>query len=383
MSGCYDVEELAGRGPVRITSADAWRILVPMLEPFRISSGEVSCKSAVLVRLSDGESWGWGESSAMPGGFYSAETPDSCERELIENVLPRIVERLWPTMGAFARELEELAPSRFVRVALETAAWEMLSRRAGVSLREYFGLPDGPVTSGLAVGLYNGEPALRAALERYGYRDYARLKVKIKRGQDIAVVRGVREHVGDFPLFVDANADYSLDDLEVFRELDRFGLVMFEQPFGREAMEESAELARAMKTPICMDESIETAEDARRAADLGACSIVNIKLQRVGGYLEAMRIAKICAERNIALWMGTMPELGVGSAQALMFATHPGCKYPTDVEPSARWYTDDVVAPELVLRKGIFEAVPGPGLGYVVDLEHAKPYLRGAWRFGR
>jgi O-succinylbenzoate synthase len=383
MSTCYDVEQLVERGPVRIMSADAWRISVPMLEPFRISSGEVSRKDAVLVRLLDGASWGWGESSAMPGGFYSEETPESCERELIANVLPRVVGRSWPTMGAFERELAELAPSRFVRVALETAAWEMLARRAGVSLRQYLGLPEGPVTSGLAVGLYDTERELLTALERYRYRDYARLKMKIKRGHDVALVRAVREHVGDFPLIVDANADYSLDDFDVFREMDCFGMMMFEQPFGRAAMEESAELARAMKTPVCMDESIETAEDARTAADLGACSIVNIKLQRVGGYLEALRIAKICVNNGIALWMGTMPELGVGSAQALMFATHPGCRYPTDVEPSARWYTDDLVTPRLVVRDRRFDAVPGSGLGYTVDLERAKPYVRGAWRFGR
>lgn len=383
MSDSYDVEQLMGRGPVRIMSADAWRISVPMLEPFRISSGEVSRKDAVLVRLLDGANWGWGESSAMPGGFYSEETPESCERELIANVLPRVVGQSWPTMGAFERELAELAPSRFVRVALETAAWEMLARGAGVSLRQYLGLPEGPVTSGLAVGLYDTERELLTALDRYRYRDYARLKIKIKRGHDVALVRAVREHVGDFPLIVDANADYSLDDFDVFREMDCFGMMMFEQPFGRAAMEESAQLARAMKTPVCMDESIETAEDARTAADLGACSIVNIKLQRVGGYLEALRIAKVCVENGIALWMGTMPELGVGSAQALMLATHPGCRYPTDVEPSARWYTDDVVTPRLIVRDGRFDAVPGSGLGYTVDLERAKPYIRGAWRFGQ
>jgi O-succinylbenzoate synthase len=383
MGGCYDVEELAARGPVRIATAEAWRVSVPMLEPFRISSGEVSRKDAVLVRLSDGEHAGWGESSAMPGGFYSQETPDSCERELIVNVLPRVVERHWATMSEFEHELAELAPSRFVRVALETAAWEMLARAAGVSLRAYFGLPEGPVTSGLAVGLYNTEPELIAALDRYRYRDYARLKIKIKRGKDVALVRAVRKHVGEFPLFVDANADYTLDDLDVFREMDRDGLMMFEQPFGRAAMEESAELARQVKTPVCMDESIETAEDARRAAELNACSIINIKLQRVGGYLEALRIANVCVEHGIALWMGTMPELGVGSAQALVFGTHPGCRYPTDVEPSTRWYTDDVVAPRLMVKDKSFEPAAGPGLGYTVDLERAQPYVRDSWRFGR
>jgi O-succinylbenzoate synthase len=132
-----------------------------------------------------------------------------------------------------------------------------------------------------------------------------------------------------------------------------------------------------------MDESIETADDARRAAKLGACRIVNIKLQRVGGYLEALRIAEICQQHDIGLWMGTMPELGIGSAQAVMFATHPGCRYPTDVEPSQRWYRGDIVTPALVLQEGGFVMPEGPGLGFDVDMERWKPYLQGCWSFGR
>jgi O-succinylbenzoate synthase len=151
----------------------------------------------------------------------------------------------------------------------------------------------------------------------------------------------------------------------------------------REALEDSAELQRQVQTPICMDESIETADDATRAATLGACKIVNIKLQRVGGYLEALRIAEVCQQHGIGLWMGTMPELGIGSAQAVMFATHPGCCYPTDVEPSQRWYSDDIVSPALELRAGAFMMPAGAGLGFDVDMARWKPYLRGSWSFGR
>lgn len=383
MGRSCDIKELAARGPVTLAAADAWRVSVPMLEPFRISSGEVATKDAVVVRLSDGAHWGWGESSAMAGGFYSSETPDFCQEELIRKVLPRLVGKSWPTMFALEQELDEATSSRFVRVAIETAAWEMLARAAGVPLRTYLGLPDAPVCSGLAIGLYDTEHELIAAIDRYRYRDYARLKIKIKRGHDISLVQAVRRHVGDFLLFVDANADYSLADIEVFRELDHYGLMMFEQPLGREALEASAELQRRVKTPICMDESIETADDARRAAKLGACRIVNIKLQRVGGYLEALRIAEVCDQHNIGLWMGTMPELGIGSAQTLMFASHPGCRYPTDVEPSRRWYRDDIVAPELLLRDSGFVMPQGPGLGFSIDVKRWKPYLRNCWSFGR
>lgn len=372
---------LANAGPITFRKVEAWRVSIPMLEPFRISSGEVSRKDATIVRLSDGHDFGWGESSAMPGAFYSADTPDTCERELVDRILPEMAGRFYPTMLALESALAEWTSSRFVRVAIETAAWELLARRAGLSLRAFFGIQDRPVPGGLAVGLYNTDEELHSALERYRVRDYRRLKIKIKRGHDVRLVRAVREWYGDIPLYVDANADYSIDDLEVFRELDNYNLMMFEQPFTASDFEGSAALQRAVRTPICFDESIETADDVRRSAELGACRIVNIKLQRVGGYLEAFRIAESCTQNDIALWMGTMPELGVGSAQALMFAAHPGCIYPTDVEPSARWYHDDILQSELTLQEGQFIIPAGPGTGFSVDMDALKRYAVRQWSF--
>lgn len=381
MNTCRSAKELGQSGPLTIRKAEAWRISIPMLEPFRISSGEVSRKDAVVVRLVDGNDFGWGESSAMPGAFYSAETPDSCQHELVNRILPELTGRTFATMGELETALARWTSSRFVRVAIETAAWEVLARRAGQSLREFFGLEDKPVASGLAVGLYETVDELHAAIERYRARDYRRLKIKIKRGHDVELVRAVREWYGNIPLFVDANADYSQADLNVFRELDRFGLMMFEQPFAKDDLEGSAALQHAVRTPVCFDESIETAADAERAAALGACRIVNIKLQRVGGYLEALRIAECCMKHTIALWLGTMPELGIGSAQALMFAAHPGCAFPTDVEPSARWFSDDILQPELALRGDELLMPAGPGLGFTVDMSKLERYAVRHWVF--
>ncbi len=365
-------------GPFRFARIEAFRVRIKMLEPFRISSGEVSDKDAIVVRVSDGDAFGWGESSAMPGGFYSAETPDSCERDLVEDVLPSLVGRAF----ASVQELEaELTGSRFVRAAVETAAWELCARKQGVSLRSMFGIADRPVPSGLAVGLYSYVRDLKEALFRYGARDYQRLKIKIKRGQDVELVASVREWLGDFPLFVDANADYTADEIGVFRELDRFRLMMYEQPLGKDDFEGLAALQRAVATPVCCDESIECADDARRAIEMGACRIVNIKLQRVGGYLEAFRILDECQRHGIPLWMGTMPELGIGSAQALVMAAHPAFAYPTDVEPSGRWYTDDILAPRLVLREGHLHLPSGPGIGFEVDPEKLERYTVRRWEW--
>lgn len=357
----------ASSGPVLLTKADLFRVAVPMREPFRISSGEVSQKDAILLRLGDKEHHGWGESSAMGGGFYSSETPDGCEAELAERVLGAILGREFTSMLALEEALVRITDNRFARVAVETAVWEFVAQRRQVSLRQIFGIPDRPIPSGLAVGLYPDVAALKDAIRRYDPYQYGRLKLKIKRNQDIEIVKAARSLVGGFPLFVDANADYSLSDLATFIALDRESLMMFEQPFAKDDFAGSAELQQQVRTPVCLDESIETAEDARRAIEMRACRIINIKLQRVGGYLEALRIIQVCAEHNVPVWMGTMPELGIGSAQALMLAAHPSFSFPTDVEPSTRWYLDDIVTPAIQLSNGFIHFPAGPGVGFHVD----------------
>lgn len=363
-----------GSGPILLTKADLFRVSVPMREPFRISSGEVSRKEAILLRVGDGAYHGWGESSAMGGGFYSSETPDGCEAELVNGVLAAVLGRKFPSMLALEEAVVRATDNRFVRVAVETAAWELVAQRRHVSLRQLFGIPARSIPSGLAIGLYPDVAALKDAICRYNPYQYGRLKLKIKRHQDIEIVKATRSLVGDFPLFVDANADYSLADLGTFAALDRESLMMFEQPFAKDNFAGSAELQQQVRTPVCLDESIETAEDARRAIEMGACRIVNIKLQRVGGYLEALRIIQVCSEHNVPVWMGTMPELGVGSAQALMLAAHPSFTFPTDVEPSTRWYLDDIVTPAIQLSNGSIHLPAGPGVGYRVDERKLQQY---------
>jgi O-succinylbenzoate synthase len=362
-------------GPVLLTHADLFRVAVPMREPFRISSGEVSRKEAILLRLGDRNHCGWGESSAMAGGFYSSETPDGCEAELVTRVLSAVLGHEFPSMLALEEALARATENRFVRVAVETAAWDFIAQRRNVNMRQLFGIPDRPIPSGLALGLYPDVAELKEAIYRYDPHQYGRLKLKIKRDQDIEVVKAARSVVGDFPLFVDANADYCLSDLGTFAALDRESLMMFEQPFAKDNFAGSAELQQQVRTPVCLDESIETADDARRAIEMRACRIVNIKLQRVGGYLEALRIVQVCAQHSVPVWMGTMPELGIGSAQALMLAAHPSFSFPTDVEPSTRWYLDDIVTPPIQLSKGFILAPVGPGVGYRVDERKLEQYI--------
>ncbi len=358
----------AQTGPVEITRAEVHRVSIPLHEPFRISSGEVSRKDVLLVRIANGDLYGWGESSAMGGGFYSSETPDGCEAELLNVLLPAVIGKRFETIQELDNQLAVISSNCFARVAIETAAWEMIARERGVSVRELLRIGRRPIPSGLAIGLYDSTAELLAAIDRQQPHRYKRLKIKIKRGQDLELVQAVRQKFGSIPLFVDANADYTVADLPVFQELDKFGLMMFEQPFGKSDLDGSQELQKAIKTPVCMDESIETAALAEEAIHRGSCRIVNLKIQRVGGFTEGLRIIDACVRNQVPMWMGTMPELGIGSAQALALAAHPAFVFPTDVEPSDRWFEDDVLKPEMQLSSdGTLNAPEGPGWGFEVD----------------
>lgn len=358
----------ARTGPINITAAELFRVAIPLHEPFRISSGEVSHKDVLLVRVSGNSAHGWGESSAMGGGFYSTETPDGCEAELINRLLPATVGHSFASIQELNDRLSALSSNCFARVAIETAAWDFVARSRGVSVRNLLGIAPRSIPSGLAVGLYDSTNDLLSAIARQNPQQYKRLKIKIKRGHDVELVTAVRQKYPSLPLFVDANADYTLADLPVFQELDRFGLMMFEQPLGKDDLQGSSELQRSISTPVCMDESIETAALAEEAIKMGSCRIVNLKIQRVGGITESLRIIEACVRERVPMWMGTMPELGVGSAQALALAAHPAFVLPTDVEPSERWFEDDILAPIMGLSSdGTLASPDGPGWGFDVD----------------
>lgn len=368
-------------GPFYFDRARLLRVRIPLTEPFRISSGGMGAKEALLVELGDGGESGWGESSAVSGSFYSSETPESCLRDLLETVLPRVLGRDFKSILELDTLLNQITANRFARVAVETAAWEAVARRRNLPMSQLLQLPKpANVPCGLTVGLYDSEAQLLAAIHRLWSSDYQRLKIKIKRGFDVALVRAVRKEFGDIPLYADANGDYGREDFRVFQELDDYGLLMFEQPLAREDLEGAALLQRQVRTPLCLDESIETVEQARQAIAAGACRIINIKLQRVGGFLEALRIMEVARSHGIALWLGTMPELGLGAAQALALCGDPGVVFPTDVVPSRRWYVDDIVEPEIRMFPGGLRIAEGSGVGYRVSEIKAKQYAVETWR---
>jgi len=374
----------AERQPIRIEKIALAHVRLPLVEPFRISHAEVAEKDAIIVRLHSGELVGYGESSPMAGAFYSAETPNSCWGALIEVAVPWVL-RHQPGSPEDLRPLADLMPhDRFAFAGIETALWDLEAKLDCVSLAAALGATRAEVESGLAVGLYDTIEQMLAAIYRHLPHGYRRLKIKIKRGQDVELVRAVRaEFGGDLPLFVDANACYDLGDIEVFRALDQFGLMMFEQPFAAHDLEGMARLQREVRTPICIDESAEDLAMVERALDLGAARIVNIKVQRVGGLLRAKQLHDLCVARSVPAWCGTMPELGLGQAQGLAVAALPSCVFPTDIEPSARWFADDIIRPWLEMdNRGLIRVPQDPGTGFEVAEDKIEEYALRCWEAG-
>jgi o-succinylbenzoate synthase len=346
---------------------------IPFKEPFRISAGEVAIKDAIVVAIETGSARAYGESSPMASGFgYSSDTPEQCWTELEEIIVPGLIGKTIESTDAIAELAATWSGSRFAIAGAETALWDLQGQCRNASISELLGSGDSRINlgieSGLAVGIYPSIVELIKAIESHLEAGYRRVKIKIAPGQDVELVHSVRQHFGDVPLMVDANAAYTVADIEVFRQLDDYDLLMFEQPMAADDFAGLAALQAAVTTPVCIDESADTLEHTARAIELGACRIVNIKLQRVGGFGPAIQIHNLCHRHGIACWVGCMPELGIGQAAGIHLATLPNCKYPSDIEPSARWFVDDYVVPLIEFASpGLLEIPTRPGLGHLID----------------
>jgi O-succinylbenzoate synthase len=353
---------------------------IPFKEPFRISGGEVSRKDAILVAVETRDAIGLGESSPMAAGFgYSSDTPEGCWSDLTTVIAPALLGRSVHSPSEIAELATPWRASRFAVAGAETALWDLLGQERHATIAELLGAADVRIElgieSGLAIGLYPSVVQLIQAIEAHIDAGYRRVKIKIRPGQDVELVKAVRQHFGDMELMVDANAAYTSADIDVFRELDAFDLLMFEQPMAVSDLEGSAALQRAVNTPVCLDESAETVEQTAAAIECGACRIVNLKIQRVGGLGPARAIHDLCHQHQVACWVGSMPELGIGQAHGLHLATLANCKYPSDLEPSSRWFVDDYVVPTIELAgPGIFVLPVRPGLGFHVDPASVRRY---------
>ncbi len=361
---------------MRIDRITLTHVCMPLVEPFKISNGEVSEKDGILVEIASDGLTACGEASPMAGGFYSADTPESVWDDLVHVIIPALLQKKPGSLGELNAFLESTKTSPFARAGIETAFWDLEAQRKQKPLWELLGGQRNVVESGLAVGIYPTLSKLLAAIERYLRDGYKRVKIKIQPGWDVEPLLAVRGEFGRVPLMVDANCAYTRNDIEHLRALDDFELMMIEQPLPQDDLEGHAMLQATMETPICLDESAKDQKTVERAIELKSCRIVNIKIQRVGGLYNGRAIHDLCREAGIPVWGGTMPELGIGGAQTLHLATLPNFIYPTDVEASRRWFQDDIIDPLIEVKDGTIEIPNGSGNCYRLNRKNIGTYRR-------
>ena len=342
-------------------------VRIPLVVPFRTSFGTSHDKDTFLLRVVTADAEGWAECGAEPDPLYSSEFLAGAEMVLRDHLVPR-VQALGASLGA-ERVKSALAPVKGHQMAkhvLETAVLDAELKTLGVSFGRYLGATRDRVPAGVSVGIMDSIPELVEAVGGYLAEGYKRIKLKIEPGWDFEPVRTVREAYGsDFLLQVDANTAYRLADARHLAKLDDFDLLLIEQPLPEDDMYGHARLAEQIRTPVCLDESITSARDAATAIALEACSIINIKPARVGGYLEARRIHDVAEASGIPVWCGGMLECGIGRGPNVALAALPNFVLPGDTSASSRYFAQDVTAP-FELEDGHLRVPTEPGIGVKV-----------------
>ncbi|MHB2022333.1 MAG: o-succinylbenzoate synthase [Mycobacteriales bacterium] len=348
---------------MKVSAVELRRVALPLVAPFRTSFGTQTAKDALLVKVITPEACGWGECVALAEPVYSPEYVDGAQQLIERYAVPALLAYPDLTAALVQPALSQIKGHPMAKAALEMAVLDAQLRAAGTSFGDFLGAVRDRVPSGVSVGIMDSVPALLDAVAGYVDAGYVRIKLKIEPGWDLAPVQAVRERFGDDLLLqVDANTAYTVRDAAQLAKLDPFGLLLIEQPLAEDDLRGHAELARLIRTPVCLDESITSARSAADAIALGACSVVNIKAGRVGGYLEARRVAAVCAAAGVAVWCGGMVETGLGRAANAALAALPEFTLPGDVSGSDRFFATDLTEP-LLIADGYLSVPKGAGLG--------------------
>jgi O-succinylbenzoate synthase len=287
-------------------------------------------------------------------------------------VVPAVLGRPFSSIAQLRAMYGKVKRNNFAKAGLEMAAWDLLARAAGQPLHALLGGTRDEILSGVSLGIESDLGRLFALIDQYLAEGYRRIKLKIGPGKDVDYLRQVRARYPDTPLMADANSAYRVADLPILQQLDELDLMMIEQPLAHDDIVDHAQLQRALKTPICLDESILTADDARKALDLGSGRIINIKVSRLGGLDEAKKVHDLCRERGVPVWCGGMHEYGVGRAANVAICSLPGFVLPGDVSGSDKYYAEDIVDPPILATNGAIAVPDEPGLGWTPNEERIR-----------
>lgn len=355
---------------MRIDRLELRLVRLPLVRFFETSFGRVHDRTFIVVTAhGDGEA-GYGECVADAAPYYSGETTETAWHVIERFIAPRVLGVAFAHPREVYPALRAIRGHQMAKAAVEMAAWDLYARQQGVPLAAALGGTRSAIAAGVSIGIQDSLDELVERIRIELAAGYRRIKIKIKPGWDVAAVETVRAAVGSIPLMVDANAAYRLEDAAHLAELDRFDLMMIEQPLDYDDLTDHARLQRHLRTPICLDESIHSAKAAADALELGACRIINIKPGRVGGLAESIRLHDLCAARGVPVWHGGMLESGIGRAHNLHLSSLPNFSLPGDVAASRRYYAPDLVEPPIEVRPdGTIPVPEGRGIGVTIVAE--------------
>ena len=344
-------------------------IELPLKYPFETSFGRTTRRRIMIVKVIDSSgAYGYGECTAPEDPFYNHETIDTAWIITTNYVAPLLAQSRVERASEVNDALTRIRGNRMAKGGVEAAIWDLEARLARSPLWKHIGGTQTEIACGVSIGLQETASALLEKVSKELESGYQRIKIKIKPGRDVELVEAVRARFPNVRLMVDANSAYTLADIDILKRLDSYDLMMIEQPLTPGDLVDHSKLQREISTPVCLDESILTAADARHAAELGSCKIINIKLGRVGGHTEARVIQEFCASREMPVWCGGMLESGIGRAHNIAMSTLAGFTLPGDVSASERYWEEDVISPPVtVSRDGTITPPTTPGIGYEVN----------------
>jgi O-succinylbenzoate synthase len=359
---------------MRIERVTLRQIRMPLVHFFETSFGRTTERDIILVEAAGEGASGWGEVTAGESPFYNEEWTDSAWLILRDYAIPRVLGRDLASAEEVAPLTAHIRGHKMARGGLEAAVWDLAARRAGQPLWQTIGGgARREIPCGVSIGIQDSVEQLLEKIERELAAGYQRIKMKIKPGWDVDVIRQVRARFPAIKLMADANSAYTLDDAARLKQLDEFYLMMIEQPLAHDDIIDHAVLQAKLDTPICLDECIRSAHHAEQAIRLRACSIINIKLGRVGGFREAKRVHDVAQAAGVPVWCGGMLEAGVGRAHNIALSTLPNFVLPGDVSASKRYWARDIIVPPVeTTPQGTIRVSDKPGFGYALDRDYIR-----------
>ncbi|MFE8703302.1 o-succinylbenzoate synthase [Cytobacillus sp. FJAT-54145] len=357
---------------MKIKGIKLYIISMPLKLPFSTHLETVSDRESIIVEVTDVDGVkGYGEVVAFSSPWYTEETVQTCYHMIRDFFIPLLQKSEIHHPSDANALFNKLKGNHMAKAGLETALWDLYAKGEGMSLSKLLGGTVSKIPSGVVVGAKTLKESIEQ-IEQYLQSGYKRVKIKIGPENDLQIVSEIRKRFPDLMLMADANSAYTLKDINRLRALDEYNLLMIEQPLQHDDIINHAKLQSQLRTPICLDESIVTFDDAQNAVELGSCRIINIKIGRVGGLQTAKKIHDFCLEKDIPVWCGGMLEFGVSRAHNIALASLPNFTIPGDISASSRYWEEDITLPEVEVTDGIISVPVGPGIGFEINEKRLK-----------